>query len=68
MKTFTWNILKEPFEKDKVVSDVVKLVFMALKNIFEKTFTEVRLSYAVFLRGCRYLDLTKNVLSEELNS
>lgn len=48
MKTFTWNILKEPFEKDKVVRDVAKLVFMALKNIFEKTFTEVRLSYAVF--------------------
>lgn len=34
------HLLKEPFQKDKVVSDVAKLVFMILKDIFEKAFTE----------------------------
>lgn len=35
-------LMKHSFQKDKVVSDTAKLIFMALKNIFEKTFAEGR--------------------------
>lgn len=40
-------LMKHSFQKDKVVSDTAKLVFMALKNIFEKIFAEGRLRYEV---------------------
>lgn len=38
-------LMKHSFQKDKVVSDIAKLVFMALKNVFEKTSAEGRLTY-----------------------
>lgn len=70
MKTFTWNILKEPFQKDKVVSDVAKISFHGYEEyIWENLYWRDTELYSIFfLRGCKYLDLTKNVLSEELNS
>lgn len=40
-------LMKPSFQKDKVVSDTAKLVFMALKNVFEKTSAEGRLTYEV---------------------
>lgn len=40
-------LMKHSFQKDRVVSDTAKLIFMALKNVFEKTFAEGRLRYEV---------------------
>lgn len=40
-------LMKHSCQKDKVVSDTAKLIFMALKNIFEKTFAKGRLRYEV---------------------
>lgn len=37
-------LMKHSFQKAKVVSDTAKLVFMALKNVFEKTSAEGRLT------------------------
>lgn len=39
--------MKHSFQKDGVVSDTAKLIFMVLKNVFEETFTEGRLRYEV---------------------
>lgn len=40
-------LMKHSFQKDKIVSDAAKFVFMALKNVFEKTSAEGRLRYKV---------------------
>lgn len=40
-------LMKHSFQKGKVVSDTAKLIFMALKNIFEKTFAEGRRRHEV---------------------
>lgn len=37
-------LMKHSFQKAEVVSDTAKLVFMALKNVFEKTSAEGRLT------------------------
>lgn len=57
-------LMKHSFQKDKVGSDTAKLIFMALKTIFEKTFAEGRLRYevGVFLSGCKYLVLLSEFL------
>lgn len=40
-------LMKHYFQKDKVVSDTAKLILMALKTLFVKTFAEGRLRYEV---------------------
>lgn len=62
-------LMKHSFQKNKVVSDTAKLIFMALKTLFEKTFAEGRLRYKVgfgfgffFSTGCKYLVLLSEFL------
>jgi len=54
-ENFYMKRFKRTFSERQGLRDAAELVFMALKYIFDKTFTEGRLSYAVFFffRGCK---------------